>query len=125
MTLETAVNTKIAVFWVVAPCSLAIALMWEAARTTETLVNYYQTPRCYNPEDSNLHTHRRENLKSYSAVNTAKCHIISSFKNYPFLSVGGKRSICVALRHFQLILMMQDIINISTDTLIASGINKT
>jgi hypothetical protein len=31
---------KIAVFWVVAPCS-------------------------YNPEDSNLHTHRRENLKSY------------------------------------------------------------
>jgi hypothetical protein len=33
---------KIAVFWVVAPCSLVD-----------------------NPEDSNLHTHRRENLKSY------------------------------------------------------------
>jgi hypothetical protein len=31
----------------------------------ETLVNFYQTTRCYNPEDSNLHTHRRENLKSY------------------------------------------------------------
>jgi hypothetical protein len=29
------------------------------------LVNFYQTTRCYNPEDSNLHTHRRENLKSY------------------------------------------------------------
>jgi hypothetical protein len=28
-------------------------------------VNFYQTTRCYNPEDSNLHTHRRENLKSY------------------------------------------------------------
>jgi hypothetical protein len=40
---------KIAVFWVVAP----------------TLVKFYQTTRCYNPEDSNLHTHRRENLKSY------------------------------------------------------------
>jgi hypothetical protein len=39
--------------------------MMEAARTSETFVNFYQTTRCYNPEDSNLHTHRRENLKSY------------------------------------------------------------
>jgi hypothetical protein len=39
--------------------------MMEAARTSETLVNFYQTTRCYNPEDSKLHTHRRENLKSY------------------------------------------------------------
>jgi hypothetical protein len=46
---------KIAVFWVVAPCSLVIiALMMEAARISETLVNFYQTTRCYNPEDSNL-----------------------------------------------------------------------
>jgi hypothetical protein len=50
----TAVSMKIAVFWVVAPCSLAIALMMEAARTSETLVNFYQTTRSYNPEDSNL-----------------------------------------------------------------------
>jgi hypothetical protein len=28
-------------------------------------VNVYQTTRCYNPEDSILHIHRRENLKSY------------------------------------------------------------
>jgi hypothetical protein len=35
------------VFWVV-----AIALMMEAARTSETLVNFYQTTRRYNPEDS-------------------------------------------------------------------------
>jgi hypothetical protein len=44
---------------------MAIALMMEAARTSETLVNFYQTTRRYNTEDSNLHTHRRENLKSY------------------------------------------------------------
>jgi hypothetical protein len=40
--------------------------MMAAEKTSETLVNFYQTTRCYNPEDSNLHTHRRENLKSYS-----------------------------------------------------------
>jgi hypothetical protein len=28
--------------------------MMEAGRTSETLVNLYQTTRCYNPEDSNL-----------------------------------------------------------------------
>jgi hypothetical protein len=41
-----------------------IALMMEAARTSETLVNFYQTTQRYNPEDSHLHTHRRENHKS-------------------------------------------------------------
>jgi hypothetical protein len=45
--------------------------MMEAARTSKTLINFYQTTRCYNPEDSNLHTHRRENLKSdFSRVKT-------------------------------------------------------
>jgi hypothetical protein len=39
--------------------------MMEAARTSETLINFYQTTRRYNPEDSHLRTHRRENLKSY------------------------------------------------------------
>jgi hypothetical protein len=48
-------QTKMAVF----------ALMMEAARTSETLVNFYPTTRRYNPEDSHLRTHRRENLKSY------------------------------------------------------------
>jgi hypothetical protein len=42
-----------------------IALMMEAARTSETLVNFYQTTRRYNPEDSHLRTHHRENLKSH------------------------------------------------------------
>jgi hypothetical protein len=58
-----------AVFRVVSPCSLVeiyiihhasiiramiIALMMEAARTSETLVNFYQTTRRYSPEDSHL-----------------------------------------------------------------------
>jgi hypothetical protein len=52
---------KMAVFWVVA----MITLMMEAASTSETLVNFYQTTRRHNPEGSHLRTHRRENLKSY------------------------------------------------------------
>jgi hypothetical protein len=44
--------------------------MMEAARTSETLVQLYQTTRCYNPEDSHLHTHRRENLKSHLKVSS-------------------------------------------------------
>jgi hypothetical protein len=36
---------------------LLIALMMEAARTSETLVYFYQTTRCYNPEDSNLQSY--------------------------------------------------------------------
>jgi hypothetical protein len=31
-----------------------IALMMEAARTSETSVNFYQTTRSYNPENSHL-----------------------------------------------------------------------
>jgi len=42
------------------------ALMMEAARTSETSVDNYFT-RQYIPEDnSELHTRRRENLKSHS-----------------------------------------------------------
>jgi hypothetical protein len=42
-----------------------IALMMEAARSSEASVNFYQTTRRYNPEDSHLLTNCRENLKSY------------------------------------------------------------
>jgi hypothetical protein len=43
----------------------AIALMMEAARTPETSVDIQLRTRQYNPEDSELHTRRRENLKSH------------------------------------------------------------
>jgi hypothetical protein len=52
---------KMAVFWVAA---MIIALMMEAINTSETSVNFYQTTRRNNPEDSHLYTRRRENLKS-------------------------------------------------------------
>jgi hypothetical protein len=45
-----------AVFWVVAPRSLIIALMMEVADTSETSVNFYQTTRCNIPEDNHLHS---------------------------------------------------------------------
>jgi hypothetical protein len=80
-----------AVFWVVAPCSLAevyrrfrggcclyqftdvsevlaasiIVLMIEAARTSETYVKFFKTTRRNNPEDGHLHNRRCENLKSH------------------------------------------------------------
>jgi hypothetical protein len=60
-----------AVFWVVAPCSFVElyrrfrdvccfhhqgdeVLMMEGASTSGTSVNFYQTTRCNNPEDSHL-----------------------------------------------------------------------
>jgi hypothetical protein len=66
-----------AVFWVVAQCSLAdifeflkvlvagivMSLKTEAVSTSETSVNLYRTTRRYNPEDSHPHTRRRKNVK--------------------------------------------------------------
>jgi hypothetical protein len=45
-------------FWV-------IALMMEAASTSETSVKFYKTTRHNIPEDGQLHTRRCENLKSH------------------------------------------------------------
>jgi hypothetical protein len=42
-----------------------IALMMEAASISETSVSFCQTARRNNPEDSHLHTRRRESLKSH------------------------------------------------------------
>jgi hypothetical protein len=43
---------------------LVTTLMMEAASTSETSVNFYQTTPLKIPEDSYLHTRRRKNLKS-------------------------------------------------------------
>jgi hypothetical protein len=44
--------------------STSIRAMMEAARISETLVDIQSRTRQYIPEDSELHTRRRENFKS-------------------------------------------------------------
>jgi hypothetical protein len=46
--------------------SISIALMMEAERTSETSVDIQLRTRQYIPEDSELHTRRREMLKSHT-----------------------------------------------------------
>jgi hypothetical protein len=45
-----------------------ITLMMEAVLISETSVNFKVTTRRYIPEDSELHTRRRENLKSHTFI---------------------------------------------------------
>jgi hypothetical protein len=78
------------VFWDVLRCKIIVdrrMLMMEAARTSETSVDNYFT-RQYIPEDnSELHTRRRENLKS---------HIVKQGKAVPLNAMealGGRRGI--------------------------------
>jgi hypothetical protein len=47
------------------PATSNTRAMMEAASTSETLVNIYQTTWSNNPEDSHLHSHYCENLKSH------------------------------------------------------------
>jgi hypothetical protein len=51
----------------------------EAGSNSETTVNFYQTTRRNNPEDSHLHTRRRENLK---------CHQISKLAELIFAKIS-------------------------------------
>jgi hypothetical protein len=55
-------------------------MMMEAARTSETLVNFYQTTWRYNPEDNHLRIHRRENLKSYYNTQGLRCSSTSAVR---------------------------------------------
>jgi hypothetical protein len=59
---------KMTVFCDVAPCSLVevilIALTMEAASTSKTSTRLRRS----NPEDSHLHTRRRENMKSHRKI---------------------------------------------------------
>jgi hypothetical protein len=52
--------------------SIIRAMMMEAARTSETSVDIQLRTVQYIPEDSELRTHRRENLKSHKSVTEFK-----------------------------------------------------
>jgi hypothetical protein len=54
----------------------AIVLLMEAARTSETSGNVYQTTRRKSPENSHLHTRRRKNLKSHN-FQQSFCHAVA------------------------------------------------
>jgi hypothetical protein len=55
--------------------------MMEAASTSETSANFYQTTRRNNPKDSHLHTGRFKNLKSRQGENV----YITSYKAVSYL----------------------------------------
>jgi hypothetical protein len=54
--------------------STDIALMMEEARTSETSVEIHLRTRLYMPEDSELHTRRRENLKVHLTMLYLHCY---------------------------------------------------
>jgi hypothetical protein len=71
-------------------------MMIEAARTSETLVNFYQTTRCYNPEDSHLH------LLKYSITAAATYTTLHSFMSKKNKFLTKRRSLQNDLiLHFQ------------------------
>jgi hypothetical protein len=82
--------------------------MMEAARTSETMVNFYQTTWHYNPEDSHLHTHRCENLTSNPTTNfssmkhpfvTQEAPYLLTFKMSPFLLLLQQQTFTYNKRH--------------------------
>jgi hypothetical protein len=60
--------------------------MMVAVSTFETSVDFYQTTRHNIPEDSQVHTHRRKDLKSRPKTNfpsTSFCAMNDVLKRYP------------------------------------------
>jgi hypothetical protein len=64
----TAASMEIAVFWDVAPCSLVeIYLRFRDAYCLNHQISFYETTQRSIPEDSHLHTRRREHLKLHKS----------------------------------------------------------
>jgi hypothetical protein len=68
--------------------------MMEAARISETSVDIQLRTRQYIPEDSELHTRRREDLKSHICIalfNYSKvCTLVSMFTSHTMVTVVTK-----------------------------------
>jgi hypothetical protein len=72
----------------------------RAISISETSVNFYQTTRRSNPEDSHLHIHRRENLKSHRITYIVKfMEIINMELSEALHHDGRKFELSEALHH--------------------------
>jgi hypothetical protein len=76
--------------------------MMEAARTSEMLVNFYQTTRRYNPEDS--HLHRSGLLRQMeSLVHNELTVVANDLRNFerhipqPPMTYDNKEKVCVTV----------------------------
>jgi hypothetical protein len=56
----------------------------QAAKSSQMSVNLYQTTRRYNPENSNLHTRSRENIKSHTAAAIFRVNVL--WYDFPWAS---------------------------------------
>jgi glutamate/tyrosine decarboxylase-like PLP-dependent enzyme len=75
--------------------SIIIALMMEEVLTSETSVNLNVTARRYIPEDSKLHTRRRENLNSRRRVGWQVDKSVSEKHTASIFSAGRTTHACV------------------------------
>jgi hypothetical protein len=74
---------------------MIIALIMEAARTPGMLVNLYQSTWRYNREDSHLHTHLCENLKSYNIINSLQIGILYFICSQNWQASADQNQICM------------------------------
>jgi hypothetical protein len=78
--------------------------MMETTSISETSVNFYQTTRRNNPEDSHLHSRRRENLKSHLqnsfAADAENVHHLLEDKQPPTRNFVTSRHIVVLFSTF-------------------------
>jgi hypothetical protein len=94
-----AVSTKMAVFWVVAPCSLVEVYQHfrgpccSIIRASETLVNFYQTTWRYNPEDSRLRLLPCSQIQLLDAV--LRFHVFTSISCRSFLILSSHLLLCL------------------------------
>jgi hypothetical protein len=56
----------------------------DAASTSETSLNFYQTTQCNNPEDSHLHTRHHENPISHNFSTSLLEENFVSFMNVEY-----------------------------------------
>jgi hypothetical protein len=68
----------------VSSASIIFSLVMKAAHTSETSVDIQLRTRQYIPEDSELHTRRRENLKSVKVNSVHKVDQASFLKYRPY-----------------------------------------